>query len=150
MRLDNLCALKEHEKDCEFKLRKSSGTSKKPWSSFNRQYLKRKRLKKVIESVNAFCEENNEDVDDVLFSMLYIHMHDKNYKSKAAQVEALWKDSWGDLSVDDCLALRVGNIETKSNYKKECDLLKQHGIQALSPPTALDAKEKEYVPPSSR
>lgn len=60
------------------------------------------------------------------------------------------REGGDNLSVDQCLALRVEKLETKNQYRKEFEYLKQQGKNILCSPTSLDAKENEYLPPAAR
>lgn len=146
-----LVEVQQHEKTCKYRHpKKIFGKVKKPLVSIDKQYAKQKRLKEVIQSVRSFCDAHEEDVGDVLFFMLRSHLQDSNKTKQASAVESIWKGADDNLTVDQCLALRVEKLETKNQYKKEYEFLKQHNNNVLCPPTSLDSKEKEYMPPAAR
>ena len=56
------------------------------------QYSKRGRLKEMYENLSDFCESNNEEVEDVLFSMLTTTLFDKGKAKLAKKINSLWTE----------------------------------------------------------
>ncbi|XP_063954560.1 V(D)J recombination-activating protein 1-like [Lytechinus pictus] len=111
----------------------------------------RKRVKGASDYMRDYCEKENEDEADVLFFLL----QDKLFKSKDSRyksVSELWRevDSSHGLSVDDCLAMRVGLLETKGKYAEQYHFFRSKGETSLKPPGALDDREASYMPGSAR
>lgn len=144
--------LQVHEKSCKYKYpNRLYGKAKQSLIHCDRQYAKQRRLKPLIDKLNTFCEENTEDKKDVLFFLLLSLLTEQNNTQKASAVEAIWKGLDNTFTTDQCLALRVDKLETKNQYKKEYDYLRQNtSVPILVTPKSLDDKEKEYMPPSSR
>lgn len=68
------------------------------------------------------------------------------------QVSVLCREveSTRGLTVDDCLAMRVGLLETKGKYTEQYQFFKAKGETSLKPPSALDNPEASYMPGSAR
>lgn len=59
-------------------------------------------------------------------------------------------ESTGGLTVEDCLAMKVGLLETKGKYTEQYQFFKAKGETSLKPPSALDNREASYMPGSAR
>ena len=71
--------INDHEKSCRFSKgkRKSRSYNKMKLHDVSWQYSKRGRLREMYENLSDFCKSNNEEVKDVLFSMLTTTLFDK-------------------------------------------------------------------------
>ena len=80
----------------------------------SRQYSKRGRLKEMYENLSDFSELDNEEVEDVLFSMLTTFF-DKTKAELAKKINTLWTEQTENvnLTVNEYLANRIDLLQTK-------------------------------------
>ena len=146
MVLFDTLTLKKNEKG---KSPRHFAEKKIPLYSVSRKYAKQYRLRPVISDVGKFCETHKENQTDVLFFMLRQRLEDLNDKRGEA-IDALWAGHFGSLSVDECLALRVDTLQSKSHYRSQYQYLKQKGCLTFCTPHAVNNVEKNYLPQSVR
>lgn len=129
---------------------RSSNPFKEPLITVRAKYARQKRLKGIISFLNSFCEEKFEDKGDVLLFLLCQHLQDKQ-DQRAKSIDGLWSGLSYNLTVDQCLALRVDTRQTKGQYKSQYDFLKQKlANNVLQPPLASTERELAYMPGSVR
>ena len=136
--------------DKQNKHHRGPGYTKQSLRDSNKQYVKRKRLKTLIHTMNEFCERHHESRRDVLFFLLRNEMEDEGNKKGAESIDTLWHS--GDMTVtfspDECLAIRVDTLQSKGQYKNMYDILKSKGDTTLRSPDTVSRKESKYMPGS--
>ena len=61
-------------------------------------------LREMYENLSDFYESNNEDVEDVLFTILTTALFDKGKAELAKKINSLWTEQTENvLTVDECL-----------------------------------------------
>ena len=160
---EDLVKIKEvtlHQNNCKYGkypaaiLKKPSPNKGGPWKnkmplvSGKRQYIKRQRLKDLIEYIKKYCVEKYENRLDVLFFLLLNELMEKGLTTESESVRKLWekKDVSDVLSADECLAMRVETLQSKVNYRKQYDVLREMNNAMLKPPSQLDSAEELYMP----
>lgn len=82
----------------------------------------------MFSMLDEFCDLNNENTDDVLFSMLATTLYDNGKKELANKIEYLWVQRTDYiLTADECLASRVDLLQTKNQYGEQFDFLNSKG-----------------------
>ena len=76
--------------------KRGPGLKKESLETVNRQYIKSKRLKSVINNVSKFCKQQCEDKIDVLFFLL-CNALEKTGSNKARKWDNLWRKSEEDM-----------------------------------------------------
>lgn len=155
--------LADHESDCLFskypaKLLAPSKDykgvphkHKQPLKGAKSQYVKRKRLADVIEFVRKYCQEHHENVIDVLFFVLHNELKYADENDRALALQRLWHSpSKGDASFspEECLAMRIESLESKTQYTYQYQLLKLKGEALLQSPDQVDKVEPYFLPTS--
>nr|AJO68011.1 RAG1L [Branchiostoma belcheri] len=116
-----------------------------------RHHVKHKRLKPLIEHIDEYCNEKDENKGDVLFFLLRSHLYDTGNRSMAEQIDTLWHgESLSCMTPEECLGMRLDMLMTKNQYSKEYNILKERGFSTLCPPKQLDAIEKTLMPGTAR
>ncbi|CAH3029727.1 unnamed protein product [Porites evermanni] len=142
--------LTEHEAHCKFshiKHKKRGPYNKVKLYDISRQYAKRRRLLPMFSMLDEFCDLNNENTEDVLFSMLATTLYDNGKKELANKIEYLWVQQTDYiLTADECLASRVDLLQTKNQYREQFDYLNSKGQYVFKPPNQVDSVEKTYLP----
>ena len=112
------------------------------------QDCKTHRLKPFYDFFENTCKERYENKIDVLFFMLKNELRKIGDNQRANEIDNIWKpERKTQLSVDQCLALRVDNLMTKGQYKAQYGFFEQNiDKNVLQPPSQLDAAEKHYLP----
>ena len=101
----------------------------------------------MFSMLNEFCDSNNENAEDVLFSMLATTLHDNSKKQLAMEIEYLWEQQKDYvLTADECLASKIDLLQTKNQYRKRYDFLNSKGQCVFKTPTQVDNVEKTYLP----
>ena len=69
----------------------------------------------MYENLSDFSELDNEEVEDVLFSMLTTTLFDKTKAELAKKINTLWTEQTENvnLTVNECLANRIDMLQTK-------------------------------------
>ncbi|XP_072168742.1 V(D)J recombination-activating protein 1-like [Diadema setosum] len=110
----------------------------------------RKRAQGAVDLISSYSSTYNEDETDLTFYLLHNRLKATN-DERMNSVRDLWTSSEkGKLTVDDCIALRVGTMLTKGKYAEEYRILKSKGDTSLKPPSALNDRESAYMPGSAR
>ena len=128
---------------------------KKSLDQLDNSYRKKYRLKNCIpvvhDVVNKFCMETFEDNTDVYFALLVNHLDTKSDPRKDL-VEKVWKGQTSKkLSVDQCLAMRVGNLQSKRHYTRQYRFFQQcQSENPYQPPGALTKREFDFMPGTVR
>ncbi len=139
----------QHEKLCGRQRRtRGPGKAKKNLKDITKIHAKEKRLKPLISFVKRFCKDQYENVTDVLFFMLIDELDLNDEKKKVATLRQMWyqdKESTG-LTAEDCLALRVDTLQSKTQYTKQYNFLKERGDVNFVPPCRLDVEERKFLP----
>lgn len=137
--------LTEHEAHCKFshiKHKKRGSYNKVKLYDISRQYAKRRRLLPMFSMLDEFCDLNNENTEDVLFSMLATTLYDNGKKELANKIEYLWVQQTDYiLTADECLASRVDLLQTKNQYREQFDYLNSKGQYVFKPPNQVDSVE---------
>lgn len=137
--------LTEHEAHCKFshiKHKKRGSYNKVKLYDISRQYAKRRRLLPMFSMLDEFCDLNNENTEDVLFSMLATTLYDNGKKELANKIEYLWVQRTDYiLTADECLASRVDLLQTKNQYREQFDYLNSKGQYVFKPPNQVDSVE---------
>ena len=58
----------------------------------------------------------------------------------------LWRGSTDVMSVEQCLALRVSLLQSKSQYRKQYDFLRLNNVHVFQSPNQLDNTESHFLP----
>ena len=58
----------------------------------------------------------------------------------------LWRGSTDVMSVEQCLALRVSLLQSKSQYRKQYDFLRLNNVHVFQSPSQLDNTESHFLP----
>ena len=104
--------------------------------------VKHGRLRGMYTALSDFCQTNNENAEDVLFSMLTTTLQDNGIAELAKKVNYLWIEQVDNvLSVDECLAIRIDLLQTKNMYKQQYDFLNNKGQFVYKPLYSLDQIE---------
>ena len=152
--------LSGHESQCRYGmypasiLKKKStvtrgpGVEKIPLAQANRKYIIQKRLKEIIDTLDEFCIQRHENKCDVLYFLLHHELCIQGEKKKAAQIYSLWDKTGKHLSADECLSLRVKTLQSKQQYRKQYEFLKQRGDETFCAPNQLEQAVKNYFPGS--
>ena len=143
-----------HDRQC---LSARKQKSKTPLSSTSIKYMKYRRLKDVISTVGKdvekVCLEHLEDETDVYFGLLVAHLHTKK-DDRLEKVVQAWRGDSGDvetsLSADLCLALRVDSIQSKTQYAKQHEMMKNLAVNPFVSLYELNQAEKKYLPGTVR
>ena len=115
--------------------------------SVSNQYRKHGRLKGMYTALSDFCQTNNKNAEDVLFSMLSTTLQDNGKAELAKKVDYLWTEQVANvLSVDECLAIRIDLLQTKNMYKNQCDFLNNKGQFVYKPLYSLNQMKRTYFP----
>ena len=160
--VSNLQSLEQHETMCQYgrypakllkKQRIYKGTphiKKQPLQQARPQYVKRQRLYAPIKYIRDYCKDHHENVVDVLFFMLKNELELTNDMDKASSLKKLW-ESKGDisLSAEECLAMRVESLQSKTQYRYQYEMLNRMQEHTLKPPDQLDKAEKLFLPTSA-
>jgi hypothetical protein len=87
-----------------------------PLAEADKQYVKKKRLKPIITSIDNFCDTFFESKLDVLFFLLNSELRKIGQSKKTDVVYSLWQKEnvSGTLSPKECLALRVDTLQSKT------------------------------------
>lgn len=84
--------LVDHEKSCKYEHpQRVFGKPKHPLITMDRQYVKRRRFKEIIEVIDSFCDDHREKKEDVLFFLLRAHLEENGRDQHAASIEKIWK-----------------------------------------------------------
>lgn len=86
--------------------------------------------------MNEFCAAEGEDKTDVLFSLLKKHLKDSN-DPRWKDIYMLWRGSPDAMSVEQCLALGVSLLQSKSQYRKQYDFLRLNNVMYFNLPINL-------------
>jgi len=142
--------LTEQEARCKFskiKHKKRGPYNKVKLYDISRQYTKRGRLASMFSMLNEFCDSNNENAEDVLFSMLATMLHDNSKKELAKKIQYLWEQQKDYvLTADERLASKIDLLQTKTQYRKQYDFLNSKGQCVFKTPNQVDNVEKTYLP----
>ena len=120
---------------------------RKPLKEVDQDYAKSRRLSSVLQHINTFCQRRKEDKGDLLFFVLREHLRE-NCDPRYKEVDKIWEGHPGQMTVEDCLALRVSNLRRESNYRNQYDFLefKQHHV--FQAPNHVTEHEESYMPGS--
>lgn len=148
----------EHVKSCTFTVatpdvRKKGGWSWQNKASLsqvrNKRYVKNVRLAEIIGQIDKFCETKHESKLDILYFLLIAELKALGHTDKADSVAELQEGIQSSpLTPDESLAMRVDMLQSKTQYKKQYELLKAKGDKVLATPYQLDKVEGNYMPPS--
>ena len=122
----SVCSFREREKV----VKKTRNVSvRKPLKEVEQDYAKSRRLSSVLQHINTFCQRRKEDRGDLLFFVLREHLRE-NCDPRYKEVDKIWEGHPGQMTVEDCLAFRVSNLQRESNYRNQYDFLefKQHHV----------------------
>ena len=138
-----------HLQKCKsIRMTKPKGSLSGCTSAYIRHYRLKSLLPLIEDTVSQFCKENDENHTDVMFSILIEHLH-KCADTRAYAVKDVWKSTNIDkskMSVEECLALRVDALQSKSQYKKQYSFMAQKTVNPLQSPNTIARAEQEYMP----
>ncbi|XP_070545703.1 V(D)J recombination-activating protein 1-like [Ptychodera flava] len=145
----------DHELTCKYKAKGKRSTYgktrvKQSLRTADRQYCKQKRLKACYDFLRDFCTANSESTEDVLFFLLRSYLYDSGDRERSNLVDDLWSKTQSKMSADECLALRIDNLQTKNRYKAQYDMFKSKSVSVLVAPNQLDMLERTYMPGTAR
>ena len=102
----------------------------------------------MYENLSDFCESNNEDVEDDLFSMLTTTLFDKGKAELPKKSTVCGQNRLKMFKLDECLPNQIDMLQTKNQYKKQYDFLNSKNQFIYKPLYSLDKIEETYLPPS--
>lgn len=165
--ITNVLNYKEHYGNCEYSSvpdvtfetvqhpAASIQTSYRSWENkiplleCRKHYARSFRLKHIICELDKFCEERHEVKVDVLYFLLMDELTRLGQHDKAGTVRQLTCNVLTNvMSADEALAMRIDLLQSKSQYRKQYDLLKTKGDSTFAPPSQVESKEKDYMPSS--
>ena len=92
-------------------------------------------MKPVIDYINEFCKQNNENKSDVLFFALHDSLREAN-DPRMNIIDNAWKNKSQTLNAQECLAMRVDALQSKTQYKHQYFFLKEKSCNPLQPLSA--------------
>ncbi|NP_001028179.1 recombination activating protein 1-like [Strongylocentrotus purpuratus] len=109
------------------------------------------RARGALDFMTSHSAAKNENETDLWFFGLHNRLRNEE-DERAKMVMELWTErkKSTDLSVDDCLAMRVGTLCTKGMYAEKYSFLKSKGDKTFRPPGQLTKRESCYMPGNVR
>ena len=114
-------------------------------------YVKRNRLKELIHYVRNYCKERNEKNVETLFFMLENELQLLDESDRIVALDKVWQaKSKGAalLTPEECLAIRVENLQSKMQYTTQYQLLKSKNEPVFQSIEQVNKAEKCFMPPS--
>ncbi|XP_072029739.1 V(D)J recombination-activating protein 1-like [Amphiura filiformis] len=149
-----LFSIDAHISTCEY----SNKPVQKIWARTPYKFLRevtdedhlKKRIEDVLPNIEEFCLLQGEEECDVFFCLLFLHLK-KIGDARWSTIRKLWdEEKQGTLTVDECLALRVGSLQSKGKYREQYDFFDKCGVNVLQHPNKLTSHETTYMPGTAR
>lgn len=130
--------------------RRSFWKSKTPLSELKKSYVKNCRLATIIKQMDEFCSTHHESKLDVLYFLIIDELQALGDTEKVTIVKKMRDDViTHSLSSQESLAMRVDLLQSKSQYKKQYQLLKDKGDNIMATPYQVDKEEATYMAPAA-